>query len=93
MSGDQRNLQVSNIETDFPEVGHDFKVPDVFEPASRLFSSVLRISSGGVRVWTHYDVMDNVYCQILGHKTAVLWHPNQANNLYLQGKRQKSTNT
>ena len=51
-----------------------------------MFSSVLRISSGGVRIWTHYDVTDNVYCQIIGRKSAVLWPPSQANNMYLQGK-------
>lgn len=48
---------------------------------------MLRVSSAGVRVWTHYDVTDNVYCQVVGHKTAVLWHPCQADNLYLQGDK------
>ena len=54
--------------------------------SDQYFSSVLRLSSGGVRIWTHYDVMDNIYCQIVGHKTAVLWPPDQASNLYLKGE-------
>ena len=78
-------MQVSNLTQDFPEVSADFQVPNLFEE-DLLFSSVLRVSSGGVRIWTHYDVMDNIYCQILGNKRAVLWHPSQASNLYLQGK-------
>ena len=53
----------------------------------RFFSSVLRISSGRVRVWTHYDVMDNAYCQIVGHKKAVLWPPHEASRLYLDGEK------
>jgi hypothetical protein len=34
----------------------------------KLFSSVLRISSPGLRLWTHYDVMDNILVQIRGNK-------------------------
>ena len=47
----------------------------------------LRVSSGGIRVWTHYDVMDNIYCQVLGHKRAVLWAPDQVDNMYLTGDK------
>lgn len=85
---DARTVQVSRLDADFPELAADFVQPDLFEPA-RFFSSVLRISSGGVRVWTHYDVMDNVYCQIVGHKTAVLWPPWEADRLYLEGDKSR----
>jgi hypothetical protein len=82
---DARTVNVARLDTDFPELAADFVVPDLFD-SDRFFSSVLRISSGGVRVWTHYDVMDNVYCQIVGHKTAVLWPPHEASRLYLEGE-------
>ena len=85
VSGDGRTPQVSNLSTDYPQISQDFHHPKVFAE-EQMFSSVLRISSAGVRIWTHYDVTDNVYCQVVGHKTAVLWPPWQADNLYLQGR-------
>ncbi len=42
---------------------------------SEYFSSCLRISSEGIRLWTHYDIMDNVLCNIRGRKRVVLWEP------------------
>ena len=75
---------MSNLSTDYPQISQDFHHPKVFAE-EQMFSSVLRISSADVRIWTHYDVTDNVYCQVVGHKTAVLWPPWQADNLYLQG--------
>ena len=84
VSGDGRTPQVSNLSTDYPQISQDFHHPKVFAE-EQMFSSVLRISSADVRIWTHYDVTDNVYCQVVGHKTAVLWPPWQADNLYLQG--------
>merc|ERR1712029_64349 len=54
-----------------------------------IFSSVLRVSSSQIRVWTHYDVMDNVYCQIIGHKRAVLWSPSQVEKLYMVGDKSR----
>ena len=85
VTADARMVQVSQLHTDFPELAEDFVLPKLFEP-DRFFSSVLRISSGRVRVWTHYDVMDNAYCQIVGHKKAVLWPPHEASRLYLDGE-------
>ena len=35
----------------------------------------LIVQSAYHQVWTHYDVMDNIYCQVVGHKQAVLWPP------------------
>ena len=43
----------------------------------RLFSSALRVSSAGVQLWTHYDVMDNVLCNVVGRKRILLWPPAQ----------------
>lgn len=42
----------------------DFKFPANFFDSDSLFSSVFRVSSDGIRVWTHYDVLDNFYVQV-----------------------------
>ena len=55
-----------SLEEDFPSIAQDFSLPAGLLPRQAIFSSVLRVSSGGIRVWTHYDVMDNIYCQIIG---------------------------
>ena len=55
-----------SLEDDFPSISGDFSLPAGLLPPQSVFSSVLRVSSGDVRVWTHYDVMDNIYCQIVG---------------------------
>ena len=31
--------------------------------------------AGGLRLWTHFDVMDNLLCQIRGTKRIRLWPP------------------
>ena len=31
--------------------------------------------------------MDNIYCQVMGHKRAVLWPPDQVDNMYLTGDK------
>ena len=54
------------LDTEFPAIAADFQLPEALLPREKVFSSVLRVSSGAVRVWTHYDVMDNIYCQIVG---------------------------
>jgi len=46
---------VADIRRDFPELSSDVVFPPLFD-AQCLFSSVLRISSCGVQLWTHYDV-------------------------------------
>ena len=47
------------LEEDFPTIAMDFTLPDIV-PAGKIFSGGLRVSSGEVRVWTHYNVMDNI---------------------------------
>ena len=87
-SDDARGEQTVLFNRDFPKLSEDFILPDYFEK-EKLFSSVLRISSPGIRVWTHYDVMDNLYAQIVGRKKAVMWAPNEASNMYLEGDKSK----
>ena len=84
---DPRSGSPANLESDFPDLAPDFCLPELFEPPSRFFSSVLRVSSPKVRVWTHYDVLDNVYAQVVGRKKAVMWAPDEALNMYLEGDK------
>jgi|TARA_B110000977_G_scaffold201231_1_gene294874 hypothetical protein len=51
----------------------------------KYFSSVLRCSSGGCRLWTHYDAMDNALIQLHGEKRVLLFPPSVAAGLYLDG--------
>eukprot|EP00730_Choanoeca_flexa_P018559 TRINITY_DN9029_c0_g1_i3.p1 TRINITY_DN9029_c0_g1~~TRINITY_DN9029_c0_g1_i3.p1 ORF type:complete len:683 (+),score=127.18 TRINITY_DN9029_c0_g1_i3:81-2051(+) len=78
---------VANLQATFPELAADFALPDGVPqiPEYKLFSTALRISSAGVQLWTHYDVMDNYLCNITGRKRVLLWPPSQAGNLYLDG--------
>ncbi len=44
----------------------------------RFFSSSLRVSSRGIRVFTHYDIYDNVLCHTHGHRKVTLVSPEHA---------------
>ena len=76
-SKNARSGRPALLHEDYPDLAPDFRLPPLFEP-DRLFSSVLRVSSARLRVWTHYDVLDNVYVQVVGSKRAVLWAPDTA---------------
>ncbi|KAI3645651.1 hypothetical protein MP228_008579 [Amoeboaphelidium protococcarum] len=47
------------------------------------FSSVLRISSDGLQMWPHFDIMDNALMQLSGRKLVVFFPPSQMSNLYI----------
>ena len=88
--GDDRGQTKANFHLDFPSLAQDFRLPpDIFFPEERFFSSVLRLSSDKIRVWTHYDVMDNIYVQVVGTKQVKMWAPNEALNLYLDSDKSK----
>jgi len=53
--GEDYRADVADIQRDFPELSSDVIFPSLFD-ADCFFSSVLRISSRGVQLWTHYDV-------------------------------------
>ncbi len=90
IGSDPRGQSKANFAQDFPSLAADFQVPqDLFFPTEKFFSSVLRISSAGIRVWTHYDVMDNIYVQIVGKKDVIMWNPDEAFNLYLDGDKSR----
>lgn len=83
---DPRGRDVSDISVHFPKLAEDLAVPEVF-PKEAFFSSVFRITSPGLQLWTHYDTCDNVLIQIKGKKRVVFYPPEEALNLYLDGDK------
>ncbi|CAL8466532.1 g6068 [Coccomyxa elongata] len=81
----------SDIAAAFPELATDLHLPQLFPP-DRLFSSVLRLSSGGLQLWTHFDVMDNLLCQVKGTKRVRLWLPLEESKLYMTGSSSEVAN-
>jgi len=57
--GEDSRADVADIRQDFPELSPDVIFAPLFD-AECFFSSVLRMSSRDVQLWTHYDV-----CQCL----------------------------
>lgn len=45
----------ADLTKQFPDLAEDFHIPQFFA-ADEFFSSVFRISSCGLQLWTHYDV-------------------------------------
>ncbi|GFT03780.1 tRNA wybutosine-synthesizing protein 5 [Nephila pilipes] len=84
--GKDARKDVADIRQQFPVVSDDIIFPD-FVPEQDVFSSIFRIASKGVSIWTHYDVMDNALIQVKGRKHAVLFPPTDALNLYLNGDK------
>lgn len=89
IGNDPRGQSKANFHQDFEQLASDFQSPTTLYPEAKFFSSVLRISSAGIRVWTHYDIMDNIYVQIIGNKDVIMWSPDEAFNLYLEGDKSK----
>ncbi|XP_012976571.1 tRNA wybutosine-synthesizing protein 5 isoform X3 [Mesocricetus auratus] len=77
---------VADIRQQFPSLRGDIKFPAFFEE-EQFFSSVFRISSPGLQLWTHYDVMDNFLIQVTGKKRVTLFSPRDAHYLYLSGSK------
>jgi len=81
LSKEAPKAKPANIREDFPEIANDFSLPvELSYVMSNLHSSPLRIS-GPVTMWLHYDVMDNVLCQIRGKKRVVLFPPSDIGKL------------
>lgn len=53
--GDNPRKDVADFNKDYPELATDLQLPPVVPP-ERIFSSVFRISSAKLCLWTHYDV-------------------------------------
>ncbi|XP_064646271.1 tRNA wybutosine-synthesizing protein 5-like [Lineus longissimus] len=84
--GDDPRKSVADIREQFPEIADDLKIPEFFDQ-EKFFSSVFRIGSAGVQLWTHYDVMDNILIQVKGRKRAVLYAPSDALYMHLNGDK------
>jgi tRNA wybutosine-synthesizing protein 5 len=88
--GENPRKDVSDIWRSFPDLATDFDIPEQFSfIKEKIFSSVFRISSKDIRMWTHYDVMDNILCQVVGSKKVVLWEPKEVKHLYVTGSTSK----
>lgn len=46
---------IADIRKQFSILAEDVHIPEYFEK-EQFFSSVFRISSAGLQLWTHYDV-------------------------------------
>lgn len=93
-SDNVRSRQATKIEQSFPSIAEDLKPPNFIpyssnqsKESAKYFSSVLRIASNNVQIWTHFDLYDNVLCQVLGTKRVVLFKPNDLKYLYVVGDK------
>lgn len=89
--GEDPRKDVADIRKQFPLLEGDIKFPDFFKE-EQFFSSVFRISSPGLQLWTHYDVMDNFLIQVTGKKRVTLFSPRDAQYLYLSGSKSEVLN-
>jgi len=62
-----------------------FQFPCSLVPRERYFSSVLRIASPGLQLWTHYDTMDNVLFHFAGKKRVLLFRPEDIPEIMMHG--------
>lgn len=84
--GEDPRKDIANFSQDYPSLASDLNLPQFF-PEGKLFSSVLRVASPGLQLWTHYDVMDNLLVQVVGRKRVVLFPPSAVEDLYLKGDK------
>ncbi|XP_052048382.1 tRNA wybutosine-synthesizing protein 5 isoform X2 [Apodemus sylvaticus] len=89
--GEDPRKDVADIRQQFPSLGGDITFPMFFRE-EQFFSSVFRISSPGLQLWTHYDVMDNFLIQVTGKKRIILFNPQDAQYLYLSGSKSEVLN-
>ncbi|KFM79069.1 tRNA wybutosine-synthesizing protein 5, partial [Stegodyphus mimosarum] len=82
---------IADIRLQFPPLSEDIVFPH-FVPENQIFSSIFRIASEGLSIWTHYDVMDNALIQVKGRKHAVLFPPTDVLSLYLKGDKSEVLN-
>ena len=101
---DKRGREIANLKKHFKSIGDDIEIPsfinlaeesdeslkdDEVQDEHQLFSSVLRISSPNLVLWTHYDILDNILLQIHGTKSVTLFSPEDVPYLYLEGDKSK----
>lgn len=94
-NSNSRTKKQARIEDDFPNIGKDLRPPNFipYGPDNRLYhSSVLRIASTYVQIWTHFDLYDNILCQVRGTKRIILLPPEDTQYLYVEGDKSKVNN-
>jgi tRNA wybutosine-synthesizing protein 4 len=81
------------FDVSFPTLAPDFRLAEGSTMASdvygRLHQSVLRVNQRGMRLWPHYDTLDNVLCQVVGRKRVLLFPPSAIPHLYMHGSTSK----
>ncbi|KAG2492262.1 hypothetical protein HYH03_009502 [Edaphochlamys debaryana] len=82
--GDNPRKEASNLSSAFPCLAPDVTIPALVPPGA-MHSSVLRLSSPGLVLWTHYDVCDNFLIQVTGTKRVLLWPPSAHDPLHVEG--------
>ncbi|KAJ5279392.1 LCM-domain-containing protein [Penicillium angulare] len=93
ISAESPSKQAASLETDFPSLRQDFRLPEYMAQVSEnAHSSPLRIS-GPVTMWLHYDVMANVLCQIRGQRRLILFPPDDVQSLHIPPGTSSSTMT
>ena len=88
LGSDPRKFEPAMALEQFPELAKDVRLPSELwgdrNDEAKLHSVVLRVSSAKVKIWTHYDAMDNVLIQLSGTKRVVLFPPKFSGDLYLK---------
>lgn len=87
-----RSRKAARIEQDFPILSNDLKPPEFIpfgEDNNLYHSSVLRLASSSVQIWTHFDLYDNVLAQVVGTKRVILVPPEDTKYLYVRGDKSR----
>ena len=88
--GSDPRREMADIRKSFPELARSFAVPELLAGRA-LFSSVLRVSSAGLSLWTHYDIVPNLLCHLHGVKRVTLFPPSASLALRLPPQPHSST--
>lgn len=90
-----RSKQPARIEDDFPNLREDLDLPEFVPYGTKeelYHSSVLRVASSSIQIWTHYDIYDNVLCQVKGVKRVILFPPNDIEHLHIKDDKSMINN-
>lgn len=94
INNNQRKKKAANISEDFSAIAQDLKPPEFIPYESKdhkkiFHSSILRIASNNVQIWTHFDLYDNILCQVVGTKRVILIPPEDTKYLYTEGDKSR----
>ena len=74
--------EVADFFASFPVLAQHFRVPHILQ-STTAHSSVFRVSSPGLSLWTHYDVVDNLLVHLHGTKRVTIFPPASCSDLHL----------